>query len=84
MGGDGVLVIDDSGLQPIAPQKVDAVDTTGAGDSFTGALAVSLSEGLSLVEAANNASIVAAISVTRMGTQTSFPTQQEVRQWLAK
>ncbi|MCC9654295.1 ribokinase [Rhodopirellula halodulae] len=81
LGGDGVLVLDDSGIQHVASHKVDAVDTTGAGDSFTGALAVSLSEGLSLVEAARKASIVAAISVTRMGTQTSFPTQKEIQQW---
>ena len=78
MGGDGVLILDDSGSTHIPAIKVDAVDTTGAGDAFTAALAVSLADGMTLTESARRASTVAAISVTRIGTQTSFPTLKEV------
>lgn len=78
MGGDGVLILDDSGSTHIPAINVDAVDTTGAGDAFTAALAVSLAEGMTLTESARRASTVAAISVTRLGTQTAFPTLKEV------
>lgn len=81
MGGDGVLVLDESGPTHIAATKVEAVDTTGAGDAFTAALAVSLADGLSLEDAARHASLVAAISVTRIGTQASYPSRDEVINW---
>lgn len=80
MGGDGVLVVDESGALHIPAIRVKAVDTTGAGDAFTAALAVSLAEGMTLTESARRASVVAAISVTRIGTQTAFPTLSEVIQ----
>lgn len=79
MGREGVLVLDESGATHIPATKVDAVDTTGAGDAFTGALAVSLADGLNLADASRRAGIVAAISVTRIGTQTSFPFLKEVQ-----
>lgn len=81
MGSSGALVMDDAGATHIAAMKVDAVDTTGAGDAFTAALAVSLSDGLDLREAARRAGIVAAISVTRIGAQAAFPTRKEVNNW---
>jgi len=83
MGGDGVLLIDESGSSHIPATKVEAIDTTGAGDAFTGALAVGLAGGLTLEEAARHAVVVAAFSVTRAGTQPSFPTLNEVNQWIA-
>jgi ribokinase len=82
MGGGGVLLLDESGSTYIPAMNVDAVDTTGAGDAFTAALAVSLAEGRTLTDSARRASIVAAISVTRLGTQTAFPTKEEVSDWL--
>ena len=82
MGGDGVLILDQSGATHIPATKVKAVDTTGAGDAFTAALAVSLAEGMSLVDSARRASAVAALSVTRIGTQTSFPTPKELGEWI--
>ena len=84
MGSAGVLVLDESGPTHIPATKVDAVDTTGAGDAFTAALAVSLADGLSLVDSARFAGEVAAISVTRIGTQTSFPSLQELNNWRRK
>lgn len=63
--------------------KVKPVDTTGAGDVFNGTLAVALSEGKSLMDAARFASAAAAISVTRLGAQTSAPTRKEIDRLLA-
>lgn len=81
MGSDGVLLLDDSGSTHIPATPVDAVDTTGAGDAFTAALAVSLADGVDFREAARRAGIVGALTVTRMGTQASFPTLDEVKNW---
>lgn len=81
LGGDGVLLVDGSGSTHIPAMCVEAVDTTGAGDAFTGGLSVGLADGLSLAEAARKAALVAAISVTRIGTQTSFPTSEEASKW---
>ncbi|PKA33362.1 PfkB family carbohydrate kinase, partial [Streptomyces sp. SM8] len=58
--------------------KVEAVDTTGAGDAFTAALAWRLGLGESLVEAARYAVRVGAAAVTRPGAQASYPTAEEV------
>lgn len=82
MGGEGVLLLDESGSARIPAMNVVAVDTTGAGDAFTAALAVSLAEGKTFRDAARSAIIVAAISVTRLGTQTAFPTKPEISEWL--
>ncbi len=78
MGGEGALVADANGAVHIPIVRVQAVDTTGAGDAFTAALAVSLAEGQSIHDAARRASRVAAITVTRLGTQTAFPQRAEV------
>lgn len=59
---------------------VEAVDSTGAGDTFNAALAVFLHEGLA--EAVRKACAAAALSVTRLGAQTGMPHQAELRQWL--
>jgi ribokinase len=74
LGARGVLVIEPGGVREIESPQVEAVDTTGAGDAFTGALAAKLAEGAELVEAARFAVKVAAISVTRRGAQPSYPT----------
>ncbi len=83
MGGDGVLLRDELCTTRIPAIPVEAVDTTGAGDAFTAALAVALAEGRTLAEAGQRANLVAAISVTRPGTQRAFPNQKEVSQWLS-
>lgn len=59
--------------------KAQVVDTTAAGDTFCGALAVKLAEGSSLADALRFANTAAAITVTRRGAQSSIPTRQEVR-----
>jgi ribokinase len=78
LGEAGCLAADASGVTTIAGVAVQAVDTTAAGDCFTGALAVALAEGCSLIEAARFAGHAAAISVTRPGAQPSLPTRAEV------
>lgn len=62
--------------------KVEAVDTTAAGDTFNGALAVALAEGRPIPEALRFANAAAAISVTRLGAQASIPSRREVDQFL--
>lgn len=64
--------------------KVDAVDTTAAGDTFNGALAVAIAEGKPIEDALRYANAAAALSVTRMGAQTSIPARHEVEALLEK
>lgn len=78
LGAQGSVVIDAGQVSRIAPTVVDAVDTTGAGDSFTGATAARLAAGDSLLDAARYASVAAALAATKRGTQTAYPTAQEV------
>jgi ribokinase len=63
---------------------VKAEDTTAAGDVFNGVLAVSLAEGKCLLDAVRFASAAAALSVTRMGAQTSAPYRTEIEDFLKK
>lgn len=79
LGGEGALVLDAEGVPVRIPGvRVEVVDTTGAGDAFTGALAAQLAGGTSLEEAARFAVRVAAVSVTRAGAQPSYPGAEEV------
>ncbi|SES48828.1 ribokinase [Streptomyces sp. yr375] len=78
LGSEGALVASAEGVARVASVRVDAVDTTGAGDSFTAALAWKLGTGSSLAEAAAYAARVGAAAVTRRGAQESFPTVEEV------
>lgn len=78
MGAQGAYVQSDV-LDTLVPSsKVNAVDTTAAGDTFNGALVVGLSEGKALEDAIAFANQAAAISVTRMGAQASCPTRAEI------
>lgn len=78
LGARGCLVADRSGVTMLPAAPVEAVDTTGAGDAFTGALAARLAAGDSLLAAAAHANRVAAHSVGRPGAQPSYPSQAEV------
>ncbi|MEU6368257.1 ribokinase [Streptomyces sp. NPDC046931] len=78
LGPQGALVADGAALTRVPSVKVDAVDTTGAGDAFTAALAWRLGTGSSLADAAAYAARVGAAAVTRPGAQESFPTAEEV------
>ncbi|MEU5707179.1 ribokinase [Streptomyces flaveolus] len=78
LGAEGALVADGSGVTRVPSVKVDAVDTTGAGDAFTAALAWKLGSGADLADAAAYAARVGAAAVTRRGAQESYPTAGEV------
>ncbi|MBP6964775.1 MAG: ribokinase [Armatimonadetes bacterium] len=78
MGARGALMVTADDATRIAPHAVDAVDATAAGDAFTGALAVGLSEGMTLGAAADFAGAAAALSVTRLGAQGSLAGRAEV------
>jgi ribokinase len=85
MGAQGVYLSGPHGCAKFLPAfSVSPVDTTAAGDAFNGGLAVALTQGKGLEEAAKFASAVAAISVTRMGAQPSMPTLQEVNNLLKR
>ena len=74
---DGVIVAD------VAARTVEAVDTTGAGDTFAGVLVARLADGDDLDAALAAATAAASISVTRPGASTSMPTWVEVEAVLA-
>ena len=78
LGEKGVLVVSADKSSYIPAYPVKAVDTTAAGDAFTGALVLALSQGEILQDAVHFANKVASIVVQRPGTQVSLPTLEEV------
>lgn len=68
---------------PVSSPKVDAVDTTGCGDAFMGALALRLAAGDHLAVAAGYAATVGSFAATRAGAQASYPTPEELAAFLA-
>jgi ribokinase len=78
MGAKGFLLAQGSKREYIAAEKVNVVDTTAAGDAFTGSLAVGVGQGHTLRDSAIFANQAAALCVTKMGAQPSMPTMEEV------
>ena len=78
LGEKGALLVKKGKTALFPAPAVTAVDTTGAGDTFNGALAVMLAKGAGLEEAVSFANCAAALSVTRRGAQTSAPAFDEV------
>jgi ribokinase len=78
LGDKGALVYADNKYQWLPAPVVKAVDTTAAGDIFNGALAVAISEGKNIKDAATFACSAAALSVTKMGAQSSAPYRHEI------
>jgi ribokinase len=79
LGAEGALVVEGERTERVAAPAVEAIDTTGAGDAFCGALADALARGATLVEAARWAVAAAALSVTRPGAQGGMPGPEAVR-----
>ena len=77
LGAAGALVATPEGSELVPSPKVTAVDTTGAGDAFAGALVARLDAGDSLLDAAHHAVRVAAYAVTGRGAQDSYPTKDD-------
>jgi len=83
LGQRGVFVSSNGREEIIPAFKVDALDTTGAGDAFNGGLLAALTEGKDIWEAARFANALAALSVQKLGTTPSMPTREEIDVFLA-
>jgi ribokinase len=82
LGDRGCLFFDGNRAIPVEAFRVEAVDSTAAGDVFNGAFSVALSERMGVADALRFASAAAAISVSRRGAQPSVPVRAEVDQML--
>ena len=82
MGSQGAFISSDNTNKMIPAFKVNAIDTTGAGDAFNGGLLAALSKGKNLIEAATFASALAALSVQKQGATPSMPTLDEIETFL--
>ncbi len=82
LGEKGVFVSSKGREEIIPSYKVNAVDTTGAGDAFNGGLLTALSEGKDIFEAARFGSALAALSVTKIGTAPAMPTRDEIDEFM--
>lgn len=78
LGAQGSLALTPQGTIRVPGRRVEAADTTGAGDCFTGNLAAQLAAGVNLEEAIRFANVAASISVTRPGAAPSMPIHSEV------
>ncbi len=83
MGSQGVFVSDGKTQKMMPAFKVNAIDTTGAGDAFNGGFVTALAEGKDVFEACQFGNAVAALSVQKLGTTPSMPTREEVDAFLA-
>jgi ribokinase len=79
LGERGALMATGQGMAHVPARRVQAVDTTAAGDAFIGGLAVALVKGSPLDEAVRYASCAGALAVTKFGAQTSLPSADEVQ-----
>lgn len=82
LGSKGAFVFTKEEIVSVPAFKVEAIDTTAAGDTFCGAYAVAIVEGKTSQKALRFASAAAAISVTRMGAQPSAPYRKEIDEFL--
>lgn len=80
-GEKDCMVVTSEETHLIPPIKVEAVDTTGAGDSFTGALAIALSEGKNLVSAVTFANATGSYCVTKKEVIPGLPTREELEEF---
>lgn len=82
LGKLGSVVCDQGQITFIPSKKVNAIETTGAGDSFIGGLGYSLLQGMSLTAACEFATCCSAITVCRLGAQDSMGTLEEVNEFI--
>ena len=84
LGGRGVYIATSEKREIIPAYKVQALDTTGAGDAFNGGLVAALAEGKDIWQAADFANALAAISVQRLGTTPAMPWRSEIDEFMKK
>ena len=82
LGKQGVFASDGTTARMIPARKVEAVDTTGAGDAFNGGFATALSEGKDIFAAAEFGNALASLSVQAFGTAPSMPYREAIDQIL--
>ncbi len=78
LGGEGARIIRADTRESVAAIDVTPVDTTGAGDTFCGALAAGLDDGLSLESSVQRAVIAGSLAVTAIGARSGMPTLPEL------
>ena len=78
LGADGALLAAEGKTEHFAGQSVEAVDTTGAGDTLTGVLAAGLAAGYPLRDAVRRAVAASALSVTKAGARAGMPSAAEI------
>ena len=84
LGEKGSVICEEEKLTRLTPEKVEAVETTGAGDSYVGAVTSELMDGKSLIEACEFANRCSALTVMKVGAQDSMPTKEEVDKFFIK
>ncbi len=84
LGGSGALRVGDDGERSVPAFSVDAVDSTAAGDTFVGVLAVALADGMAWHDALRRATAAAALSVQHFGASSSMPTRDEIDTFLVR
>ena len=84
LGEKGAIWLDGNVIHHIAPHKVNAIDTSGAGDAFIGCFAHYLVKTHDILASLNMASAFSAYSVTGQGTQISYPDKKEFECFLGK
>jgi ribokinase len=82
LGSRGALIATKDSVEIVGGYKVKAIDTVAAGDSFNGALAVSVTEGKALSEAVKFANAMGALTVTKQGAIPSLHTRKQVEEFL--
>lgn len=87
LGAEGAVVLENLQKWPITPVHIEPTpvsprDTTGCGDAFAGAMAGEMANGSDLLSAARFAGKVAAYAATGYGAQESYPTREQLQQWL--
>lgn len=82
VGEDGAWIAEAAEPRHVATVAVEAVDTTGAGDAFSAALAVALAEGTALDDAVAFACAAGAYAVTSLGTVPSYPTRSQLAEFI--
>lgn len=82
LGEQGAVWVSPEGQGHQAVPEVEVMDTTGAGDAFTGAVATAICEGIPLAQAVQRGCVAGALATTRVGAQPSLPWREDVFAWL--
>ena len=80
MGGQGSVICSEGKSEIVRPHKVDAIETTGAGDSYIGGLGYALLQGMDIFTAAKFATKCSAVTVCGIGAQSSMPTLSQIHE----